>query len=79
MVYTAAAGIDPAQVLPVSLDAGTNNETLLNDPLYLGNRHTRVYGEKYHAMVDKFVAKKEKNYSQKAYCILKILDVQMRP
>lgn len=72
MVYTAAAGIDPAQVLPVSLDAGTNNETLLNDPLYLGNRHTRVYGEKYHAMVDKFVAAAE-NYSQKAYCILKIL------
>lgn len=36
MVYTAAAGINPAQVLPVSIDAGTNNETLLNNPLYLG-------------------------------------------
>lgn len=64
MVYTAAAGIDPAQVLPVSLDAGTNNETLLNDPLYLGNRHTRVYGEKYHAMVDKFVAAAEKLFPE---------------
>lgn len=60
MVYTAAAGIDPKQVLPVSLDAGTNNEKLLNDPLYLGNKHKRVYGEKYHAMVDKFVAAAEK-------------------
>ncbi len=64
MVYTAAAGIDPAQVLPISLDAGTNNETLLNDPLYLGNRHTRVYGEKYHAMVDKFVAAAEKLFPE---------------
>lgn len=64
MVYTAAAGIDPAQVLPVSLDAGTNNETLLNDPLYLGNRHARVYGEKYHAMVDKFVAAAEKLFPE---------------
>lgn len=64
MVYTAAAGIDPAQVLPVSLDAGTNNEKLLNDPLYLGNRHERVYGEKYHAMVDKFVAAAEKLFPE---------------
>lgn len=64
MVYTAAAGIDPAQVLPVSLDAGTNNETLLNDPLYLGNRHARVYGEKYHAMVDEFVAAAEKLFPE---------------
>ncbi|MBO0448139.1 NAD-dependent malic enzyme [Enterococcus sp. MJM12] len=55
MVYTAAAGIDPSQVLPVSLDAGTNNEKLLNDPLYLGNKHQRIYGEKYMDFVDKFV------------------------
>lgn len=55
MVYTAAAGIDPSQVLAVSLDAGTNNQKLLDDPLYLGNRHQRVTGEKYYAMVDKFV------------------------
>lgn len=64
MVYTAAAGIDPKQVLPVSLDAGTNNEKLLNDPLYLGNKHKRVYGEKYHAMVDKFVATAEKLFPE---------------
>jgi malate dehydrogenase (oxaloacetate-decarboxylating) len=42
--YTAAAGIDPRRVIPVSLDVGTNNEALLNDPLYLGNRHARVRG-----------------------------------
>lgn len=56
MVYTAAAGINPAQVLPVSLDAGTNNQELLNDPLYLGNRHKRVEGETYYQFVDQFVS-----------------------
>ena len=55
MVYTAAAGINPAQVLPVSIDAGTNNETLLNNPLYLGNRHARVEGDTYYDFIDQFV------------------------
>lgn len=55
MVYTAAAGINPAQVLPVSIDAGTNNQELLNDPLYLGNKHERVYGDKYYEVIDQFV------------------------
>ncbi|ERL65058.1 malolactic enzyme [Schleiferilactobacillus shenzhenensis] len=60
MVYTAAAGIDPSQVLPVVLDAGTNNEALLNDDLYLGLRKKRVYGKPYHAFVDQFVTTAEK-------------------
>ena len=60
MVYTAAAGIDPKSVLPVVLDAGTNRETLLEDKLYLGNRHKRVYGEKYYDFIDKFVQTAEK-------------------
>ncbi|MBZ5941150.1 NAD-dependent malic enzyme [Weissella cibaria] len=55
MVYTAAAGIDPASVLPVSVDAGTNRKELLADPLYLGNRHERVRGDQYFAFIDKFV------------------------
>ncbi|WP_269079370.1 malolactic enzyme [Lactobacillus hamsteri] len=55
MVYTAAAGIDPREVLPVSLDVGTNNQTLINDPLYLGNKHARITGDKYYAMVKQFV------------------------
>lgn len=55
MVYTAAAGIDPSKVLPVVLDAGTNNASLLNDDLYLGLRKKRVYGDDYYAFVDKFV------------------------
>jgi malate dehydrogenase (oxaloacetate-decarboxylating) len=54
-VYTAAAGIDPRRVVPVSLDVGTNNEGLLNDPLYLGNRRARVRGADYDAFVKKYL------------------------
>jgi malate dehydrogenase (oxaloacetate-decarboxylating) len=50
-VYTAAAGIDPRRVIAVNLDVGTDNETLLNDPAYLGNRHGRVTGARYDAFV----------------------------
>ncbi|HCY3099951.1 TPA: NAD-dependent malic enzyme [Staphylococcus aureus] len=62
IVYTGAAGINPSQVLPVSLDVGTNNEQLLNDDLYLGNRHKRVDDETYYAFVDKFVSAVRKEY-----------------
>ena len=55
MVFTAAAGIDPACVMPLVIDAGTNREELLNNPMYLGNRHERVRGEKYDAFIDQFV------------------------
>ena len=54
-VYTAAAGIDPRRVIPVSLDVGTNNEGLLNDPLYLGNQHARVRGAAYDAFIQKYL------------------------
>src|SRR5580692_9712839 len=54
-VYTAAAGIDPRRAIPVSLDVGTNNEGLLNDPLYLGNRHARVRGADYDAFIKKYL------------------------
>jgi malate dehydrogenase (oxaloacetate-decarboxylating) len=54
-VYTAAAGIDPRRVIPVSLDVGTDNEGLLNDPLYLGNRHARVRGADYDAFIERYV------------------------
>lgn len=64
MVYTAAAGIDPSQVLAVSLDAGTNNQALLDDPMYLGNRHKRVYGDEYYALVDKFVQSSRKLFPE---------------
>ncbi|WOT36198.1 NAD-dependent malic enzyme [Streptomyces coeruleorubidus] len=54
-VYTAAAGIHPGRAVPVMLDVGTGNQALLNDPLYVGNRHNRVRGEAYDAFVAAFV------------------------
>lgn len=55
MVYTAAASIDPQTVLPVVLDCGSNRESLLKDPFYLGNRHKRIYGDHYYDFVNRFV------------------------
>jgi malate dehydrogenase (oxaloacetate-decarboxylating) len=54
-VYTAAGGIDPTRVIPVMLDVGTNRESLLADPMYPGNRHARVSGERYDAFIDAYV------------------------
>jgi malate dehydrogenase (oxaloacetate-decarboxylating) len=54
-VYTAAAGIHPRRVIPVVLDMGTDNLALLNDEMYLGNRHARVRGERYDELIDAYV------------------------
>jgi malate dehydrogenase (oxaloacetate-decarboxylating)(NADP+) len=54
-LYTACAGVPPQGLLPMYLDAGTNNQELLNDPLYLGLRRTRPSTEELYAFVDEFV------------------------
>ncbi|WP_029592981.1 NAD-dependent malic enzyme [Franconibacter pulveris] len=54
-LYTACGGISPAYTLPVVLDVGTNNQQLLNDPLYMGWRHPRITDEEYYAFVDEFI------------------------
>lgn len=54
-LYTAAAGVPPKVLLPIYLDAGTNNEALLQDPLYLGLRQARPSTEQLYAFVDEFV------------------------
>jgi len=54
-LYIAGAGIHPALCVPVSLDVGTNNEELLEDPLYLGWREPRLRGEPYWSLLDEFV------------------------
>ena len=54
-VYIAAAGIHPRRVIPVVLDVGTDNQALLTDPMYLGNRHARVRGQRYDDFIDAYV------------------------
>ena len=54
-IYTAGGGISPAYTLPVALDVGTNNKTLLDDPMYMGMRHPRIEREEYDAFVDQFI------------------------
>jgi malate dehydrogenase (oxaloacetate-decarboxylating) len=55
-LYTLCAGIHPARTLPILLDVGTDNQELLNDPLYLGWRHERVRGKDYDDFIEAFVA-----------------------
>jgi malate dehydrogenase (oxaloacetate-decarboxylating) len=55
-VYVAAAGVDPERAIPVVLDVGTDRTGLLTDPGYLGEKHARLRGEQYDALIDKYVS-----------------------
>jgi malic enzyme len=54
-LYVAAAGIHPASTLPISIDVGTDNKTLLDDPLYIGVKRPRLRGKEYDELIDEFV------------------------
>ncbi len=54
-LYTACAGIHPAECMPVMFDVGTNNESLLNDPLYNGLEQHRIRGQEYDDLLDEFI------------------------
>ncbi|MCF6776742.1 NAD-dependent malic enzyme [Thiotrichales bacterium 19X7-9] len=62
MVYIICSGINPARVLPVQLDVGTNNQKLIDSPLYLGSHHKRITGKKYDEFIDLFVKSVKKHF-----------------
>jgi len=61
-IYTACAGIPPYKTLPIILDAGTDNETLLHDPLYLGWRNKRIGNKEYDEFIEKFIQAIKKRF-----------------
>jgi malate dehydrogenase (oxaloacetate-decarboxylating) len=77
-LYTVCAGIHPASTLPVILDVGTNNQELLNDPLYVGWRHERIRGAEYDAFVEAFVVSLGKRFPARAAAMGRLRETQRR-
>lgn len=63
-LYSACGGISPAYTMPVTLDVGTNNQQLLDDPMYMGWRHNRVQGDDYYEFIDKFIHEVKRRWPQ---------------
>ncbi len=63
-LYSACAGVPPNATLPITLDVGTNNQEMIDDPLYLGVKEPRLRGEKYDALIEEFIVAVQKRFPQ---------------
>ena len=63
-LYTACAGIHPSKCLPVHIDVGTNNDTLLTDPTYMGLKHRRMRGDKFYSLMEEFIGACQSYYGR---------------